>query len=152
VVLRAHLYNPPPALQKLYQSLDKQPCSDIAFNVRSPVRRSNRTRPIQKQTKLTEREIQSLTRDYQSGETISALAAKYNIHRCTVYAHIDREQVPRRQGKITRQQVEQAGRLYEQGLSLAKVGEHFNVDAHTIRDRIAKDGVAIRRRRGWPPR
>jgi len=99
--------------------------------------------------KLTEREIQRLVCDYQSGDTIKALSDRYRIHRTTVYEHLDREDIPRHQRGLTKEQIKLAGMLYEHGQSLAKLGARFNVDAQTVRNRIAEEGVTIRRRRGW---
>lgn len=148
VVLRGQISNPPRPWHTCVQLLAEEPLSETGSDVPSLVRSSDRTSAIQKQRRLTEREIEKLTSDYQSGMTIKRLSDRYRIHRTTVYEHLDRNGVPRRQRGLSPRQIQQAGVLYESGLSLAKVGARFNVDAQTVRDRIAEEGVQIRKRRG----
>jgi hypothetical protein len=81
--------------------------------------------------------------------TIKSLSDRYRIHRTTVYEHVDRQGVPRQQRGLGPRQIQEAAQLYESGLSLAKIGARFKVDAQTVRDRIAEEGVEIRKRRGW---
>lgn len=149
VVLRGQISNPPRSWHTCVQLLAEEPWSETDSAVPSLVRSSDRTSAIQKQRRLTEREIEKLTSDYQSGMTIKGLSDRYRIHRTTVYEHLDRSGVPRRQRGLTQVQVRDAAELYESGLSLAKIGARFSVDAQTVRVRIVEEGVQIRKRRGW---
>ncbi|MEA4944290.1 MAG: hypothetical protein VB080_07615 [Propionicimonas sp.] len=48
------------------------------------------------QTFLTPSEVDHLVADYEAGCGIQDLAEKYGIHRATVFAHLQRREVPRR--------------------------------------------------------
>src|SRR5437762_2729028 len=90
-------------------------------------------RPIQHH--LTDREIDQLVNDYQTGRTLADLAAVLGIHRRTVAAHLAARGIERRVNgrKMTDDDVREAARRYRAGDSLAKVALAFNVDAATIR-------------------
>lgn len=87
---------------------------------------------------------------YQAGSTIRELAARFNVNRTTVLAHVERAAIPRHSdhGKWDEAMLAEAESLYEQGHSLATIGEHFRVHATTVGTRLRRNGIPLRPRRG----
>jgi DNA-directed RNA polymerase specialized sigma24 family protein len=100
--------------------------------------------------KLPPVEVERLVMRYRAGATMGELAADFGIHRETVGLHLKRQQVEARLRPLTPEQTQEAALLYARGLSSAKVGEQLGCSADAVRHALAKAGVAIRPRRGWP--
>jgi DNA-binding CsgD family transcriptional regulator len=81
---------------------------------------------------------------------IGRLAARFNIHRTTVLAHLERNGVPRRRSgpKLSNEDVHEAAILYRDGLSLKAIGVRFLVAPDTIEKALRRVGVKVRPRRG----
>jgi hypothetical protein len=105
----------------------------------------------QTQIRLGPADIQRLIAAYADGSSVLQLAARFNIHRTTVLAHLERNGVPRRRSgpKLSDEDVDEAAVLYRDGLSLEVIGRHFLVAPDTIAKALRHVGVQIRPRRGW---
>ena len=156
VVLKGRLSNSSPQVRKLLDQLDGLPsksrpnCNERAFaGQREETGRSART--VQTQRRLTAEVIAQLAAAYQAGATVPELVNRFQVHRTTVLAHLERQGIPRRANrrKLTDEQVAEAARLYAASWSTARVGEQFNVSAETVRRYLRTAGVRIgERRRG----
>jgi hypothetical protein len=105
----------------------------------------------QTQIRLGPADIKRLIAAYADGNSVLQLAARFNIHRTTVLAHLERNVVPRRRSspKLSDGDVHQAAVLYCDGLSLKVIGVRFLVAPDTIGKALRRMGVKIRPRRGW---
>jgi len=85
----------------------------------------------------------------EAGNSVLQLAARFNIHRTTVLAHLERNGVPRRRSgpKLSDEDVHQAVVLYRDGLSLKAIGVRFLVAPDTIGKALRRVGVKLRPRR-----
>jgi DNA-binding CsgD family transcriptional regulator len=108
----------------------------------------------QTQIRLGPADIERLIAAYAEGNSVLQLAARFNIHRTTVLAHLDRNGVLRRRSgpKLSDEDAYEAAILYRDGLSLKAIGVRFLVAPDTIGKAIRRMGVKIRPRRGWPRR
>jgi hypothetical protein len=156
VALAARLSSPNPQVRKLLDRLaDHSPganshCTEHAFE-RQQADRGLTPNPLTVQTRLTVDAIDQLVADYRDGATVPQLADRFQVHRTTVSAHLQRHGVPRRANrrKLTDKQIAEAAKLYVAGWSTAKVGKQFNVSAETALQTLRKAGVPIRARNGW---
>ena len=95
--------------------------------------------------KLTPAERSKLAEEYRFGLSVLELARKYNTHRHTVAAHLEREGVAvRSQKKMTPRLVAAAKQLYQQGNSLTEVGKQLGVEASTVGKALKRAGVQLR--------
>ncbi len=100
----------------------------------------------QTQIRLGPADIERLIAASADGNSVLQLAARFNIHRTTVLAHLERNGVPRRRSgpKLSDDDVHEAAGLYRDGLSLKAIGVRFLVPPDTI-------GKALRRPVGRAP-
>ena len=105
------------------------------------------------QHRLSEGQVDQMIHLYRDGASIDGLARRYEVHRTTVMAHLERAGIARRRvvRKMPDQSVAEATAQYEQGASLAKLAGAFGVYERTITREFRRAGVAIRPRRGWRP-
>ena len=106
--------------------------------------------PRQRQRHLSPAQASDLVAAYQAGMKIRELAARFNVNRTTVLAHVERARVPRHSdhGKWDDTMLAEAASLYEQAHSLAAIGQRFGVHAKTVASRLRQAGVQRRPRRG----
>lgn len=114
----------------------------------SPEQRGRLSNPVLR--RLSDGEIQELTRSYSEGESIDALARRYDVHRTTVMSHLERSGVERHRlgRKMTDASVAEAVERYVDGASLAAVAPEFGVHARTLAREFRRAGVSVRARRG----
>lgn len=107
--------------------------------------------PVQR--RLSQAEIEQLVDQYRAGASIEMLARRYEVHRTTVMAHLERAGIARRRvvRKLTGQSVAVATAQYETGASLADVASAFGVHDRTLAREFHRTGVPIRPRRSWQP-
>ena len=88
---------------------------------------------------------------YRTGEGVGLLAARFDVHRTTVTAHLNRRAVKRHAvGKEwSKEELASAAELYAHGESLADVAARYSVDASTVARRFRRARIPIRPRRGW---
>ena len=117
----------------------------------SPEQKGRLSNPVQR--RLSETETDELIFSYGEGESIDALARRYELHRTTVIHHLDRAGIARRRvvRKMTDDSVDRAAARYGGGASLATVGQEFGVHERTLAREFRRSGVSIRPRLGWQP-
>jgi hypothetical protein len=105
----------------------------------------------QTQIRLGPADIEQLIAAYAEGNSVLQLAVRFNIHRTTVLAHLERNGVRRRRmgPKLSDEDVDEAAVLYRDGLSLKAIGHRFLVTPDTIGKALRRVDVEIRPRRGW---
>jgi transposase-like protein len=111
------------------------------------------THAVQRQTRLSEVERAQLVDDYLAGHSVSELASKFRLHRTTVLATLERQNVARRRTgtKLDPEAIQDAAARYRSGDSLATVADRFGVHPTTIANKLRAAGVPLRARRGWTP-
>ncbi|AGJ77173.1 hypothetical protein B6N38_05940 [Cutibacterium avidum] len=93
------------------------------------------------QTFLTPSEVDQLVADYEAGSGVQELAEKYGIHRATVFAHLQRREVPRRRPGLKEQEQAEAVRLSRGGMSMRAIGRRMGVDRKAVRVALVEAGV-----------
>jgi lambda repressor-like predicted transcriptional regulator len=101
--------------------------------------------------RLSAFESGNIANRFEAGETITALALEYKVHRCTIQNHLDRHGVKRSAPVpiLTTADITKAAELYATGFSTAEVGQKMGVNAKTISNHLKRAGYEVRRRRGW---
>ena len=101
--------------------------------------------------RLTDAEIKQMIQQYRAGASIETLVRRYEVHRTTVMAHLERagNARPRMVRKMTDQSVAVAAARYEAGASLPVVASAFGVHDRTLAREFRRAQVPIRPRRGW---
>lgn len=95
------------------------------------------------QTFLTPSEVDQLVGDYESGTGVQELASKYGIHRATVFAHLQRREVPRRRPGLSKQEQAETVRLSREGMSMRAIGRRMGVDRKAIRAALVEAGIVL---------
>ena len=93
---------------------------------------------LQKQTRLSEDEIQIVIKQYIGGMNINQLAKKYHCHRTTISQHLKNHGVEIRDLSIPDHFIDKAADLYCSGLSYSKIGKRLGFDGETIRKKLKK--------------
>lgn len=93
------------------------------------------------QTFLTPSEVDHLVADYEAGCGIQDLAEKYGIHRATVFAHLQRREVPRRRPGLDEQEQAEAVRLLREGVSMRAIGRRIGVDRRAVPVALVQAGA-----------
>lgn len=99
--------------------------------------------------RLREDEIAALASYYRSGVAVADIAKQYGIHRATVTAIVERNQIGLRTRGLSEAQVLQAIAEYQSGDSLRTLGERYGVHPSTINHTLQRHGVSLRKRNGW---
>jgi response regulator of citrate/malate metabolism len=95
--------------------------------------------------RLTTSQVAELITAYVAGDSITALATCYGVHRDTVRRYLDVAGKTRPTPKpISPEQVTQAIELYGQGLTLKRVGGELGFTSETIRKYLHRSGVEVR--------
>lgn len=96
---------------------------------------------------LSEAQVEDLVATYRAGATVQGLARQFAVHRTTVMAVLDRQQVQRRvQGRVlSGEEIERACQLYHDGLNLRAVGAELGADYRVVRRGLLAAGVRLRR-------
>ena len=131
---------------------DPQRLLDATFGMKTEDRACPRqTRSLQRQRRLSAQEASKLGDRYREGATVNELAQEFRIHRTTVLAQLERQDVKRRSSvrRLTDADVANAALSYKQGMSLKVVGAMFGVNAETLRREFRKANVPVRQRNGW---
>jgi hypothetical protein len=102
--------------------------------VHSELRSAAPREPKRHPKQLCPDQIDELVAGYQSGITAKALAAKFDIHRGTVAAHLERRGIPRpRINLLTPEHVEEANDLRLHGLGYAMIAARLGVSSMASR-------------------
>jgi lambda repressor-like predicted transcriptional regulator len=144
VDLTGQLSNPQPQLRHVLHQ-DIPALGDPPNDEVRPSKPTERPR-FHTQRRLKQSEITALVEGYQSGRSVTEMAAAGGVHRTTVTAHLhERGVVMRGVGQID---LADAVRLYEQGWSSRQLGEKFGVSANTVLRSLRRTGATIRPPRG----
>lgn len=92
-------------------------------------------------TFLTPAEVDQLVGDYEAGSGVQELASKYGVHRATVFAHLQRHEVPRRRPGLNEQEQAEAVHLSREGMSMRAIGRQMGVDRKAVRAVLINAGV-----------
>lgn len=114
-----------------------------------PPERSKPRTPKRVCKKLSPEDIRQLVEAYRSGQLVEQIANDLAIDQWTVQKHARRAALPRRSPRLGPRQLEEARDLYESGRSLKWLGTHFNVSPETVRAAFIRNGIRLRKRRGW---
>ncbi len=98
----------------------------------------------QQQRRLTAAQIAELVIEYQSGDDMNVLAARWNLHRTTVAGHLTQAGVSTRRQGIPATRVYEAARLYGEGWSCARLAERYDCVDETVRQTLKRAGVKLR--------
>ena len=98
----------------------------------------------QRQRRLNDTEVSDLLIEFAAGSTLPELATRFQVHRRTVAAILDRQGVKRRYNLLGDEEIARARQLYEQGLSLVDVGSSLGVSAGTAHSALRAAGVKTR--------
>ena len=106
-------------------------------------------RPLRRRTiRLNGLQVSRLVNTYQSGASVSGLAAEYGVNRSTVSLRLKEEGVIMRLRTPDYNSIEDMVRLYISGLSLARVGTLLGVSARTVQRHLETQGVRTRDTQG----
>jgi site-specific DNA recombinase len=101
-------------------------------------------RTIRRQRRLSQEQVHELIDSYRLGICVNDLAAQFEIHRSTVFDHVNRAGIRRRYPAIGPREVEEAAELYRTGQSLRAIGIHFGVHASTVGQYLVRAGIKLR--------
>lgn len=90
---------------------------------------------------LTPAEVDQLVGDYEAGSGVQELAKRYGIHRATVFAHLQRREVPRRRPGLSDHEQAEAVRLSRDGMSMRAIGRQMGVDREAVRRALVEAGL-----------
>jgi hypothetical protein len=93
---------------------------------------------------LSALDVAALVDGYVAGATVYELAARFELHRVTVSAHLHRQGVVMRRRGLDPGRVNEAARLYAGGWSVARVGARLDVDGGTVWATLRARGVRMR--------
>ena len=120
-------------------AVSRRPQDTAPKDDRGPVVRTVETA----QTFLTAAEVDALVGDYLAGMSVKALAEGYGIHRATVFAHLQRREVPRRRPGLNDQEQAEAVRLSREGMSMRAIGRRMGVDRKAVRAALVEAGLIL---------
>jgi hypothetical protein len=95
-----------------------------------------RSRQIQR--RLTVEWIEQLVREYEAGDDMTALAARWGIHRTTVAGHLARVGVVLRRQGVQGNRPREAARLYGKGWSCQRLAEGYGCHSETVRQALTR--------------
>jgi hypothetical protein len=114
-----------------------------------PARRQKRARTVpgrihSVRKRLGPDVIRQLVRDYEAGESTTALTQSYALGKGTVLRILEDNNVKMRGQGISDGQLAEALRLYNNGWALQQVGGHFDCTAETVRQALMVAGIPLR--------
>ena len=101
-------------------------------------------KPRQAQRRLTAEQVDQLVAEYQAGDDMTVLAARWRLHRTTVAEHLRRAGTELRRQGVPADRMDEAKRLYGQGLSLQRLAGRYDCDDETVRKALRRYGVKLR--------
>ncbi|QOL36398.1 hypothetical protein [Bifidobacterium subtile] len=82
--------------------------------------------------------------DYERGDAVKDIAARYGIHRVRVTEILGRAEVPTRRYGLPEQVRKEAARLYTQGLGIRAVADRLGISYEGARAGIVGCGSVLR--------
>lgn len=102
--------------------------------------------PAKSQTRLTHERRLELVADYEAGNPVRAIAAKYGGHRGTIPTLVLRSGGLLKTPGLNEEGRARAAALYIEGLSLHEVAERLGLDPKTVRNAVVAQGGSLRPR------
>jgi hypothetical protein len=96
---------------------------------------------------LSPAELDDLVRCWDAGTGVVKLAARFGIHRHTVWKHLRARGIDTTE-KLSPEDLIDAAKLYRVGWSLARLAERYSISDCTVRARLLGVGVTMRKRKG----
>ena len=147
VDLRSCFSNPRRPLRSLISRVLKgsrrpsgRPIASARPDERGPVRRNS----VQSQTRLNASNRAELLAGYAAGVPVRELAARFGIHRATIWEAATAAGIERGKADLSDEVREQANRLYAEGMSLAHVARHLRISYEVARSAVVVSGGTIR--------
>lgn len=72
---------------------------------------------------------------------VQELASKYAVHRATVFAHLQRREVPRRRPGLNEQEQAEVVRLSREGMSMRAIRRRMGVDRKAVHVALVQAGA-----------
>lgn len=95
-------------------------------------------RQRQAQRRLTPEQMAQLAAEYEAGDSMKALAARWQLHRTTVAEHLRRAGVKLRRLGIPPERVVEVAQLYVEGWSCQRLAERYGCDDETVRQALKR--------------
>ncbi|WP_422678575.1 helix-turn-helix domain-containing protein [Bifidobacterium mongoliense] len=112
----------------------------VRTDVRGPVAKNS----SQSQTRLSFPNRAKVVADYERGDAVKDIAARYGIHRATVTEILRRAEVPARRYGLAEQIREEAAHLYTQGMGIRDVAKRLGISYDGARAGIVAYGAVLR--------
>jgi site-specific DNA recombinase len=102
--------------------------------------------PAKSQTRLTLERRLELVADYEAGNPVRAIAAKYGVHRGTIPTLVLRSGGLLKTRGLNGEDRARAAALYIEGHTLHEVAERLGIDPKTVRNAVVAQGGSLRPR------
>lgn len=97
------------------------------------------------QVRLTTEQVDELVDAYQAGASWSELSVQFGIGKTTVWAHLRRQEVPKRKfHKLHGAEFDKLVERYAAGVSMRSLAEEFGVSREAVRSALVDAGVEVR--------
>jgi DNA-directed RNA polymerase specialized sigma24 family protein len=108
------------------------------------VKRAKPKKPRQAQRRLLAEQVGQLVREYEAGDDMTVLAARWELHRTAVAGHLRRAGGALRRQGAPAERLAEAVRLYGEGWSCQRLAERYGCDDETVRQALKRAGVRMR--------
>jgi transposase len=98
----------------------------------------------QSQTRLSFPNRAKVVADYERGDAVKDIAARYGVHRATVTEVLRRAEAPVRRYGLPEPVREEAARLYTQGLGIRAVADRLGISYEGAHAGIVAHGAVLR--------
>lgn len=102
--------------------------------------------PAKSQTRLTPERRLELVADYEAGNPVRTIAAKYGVHRGTIPTLVLRSGGLLKTPGLNDEDRARAAALYIEGHTLHEVAERLGIDPKTVRNAVVAQGGNLRPR------
>lgn len=145
--LRSCFSNPRRPLRSLISRVlkgSRRPAGRPTVSARPDERGPVRKNSVQSQTRLNASNRAELLAGYAAGVPVRELAARFGIHRATIWEAATAAGVVRGKAELSDEVREQANRLYAEGMSLAHVAKRLRISNEVARSAVIASGGTIR--------
>ena len=99
---------------------------------------------VKSQTRLNASNRAELLAEYAAGMPVRELAARFGVHRSTVWEAAAATGIERGKTELSDEVCQQANRLYSKGISLTRVAMRLGISYLTVRSAVIAGGGTIR--------
>jgi DNA-directed RNA polymerase specialized sigma24 family protein len=107
--------------------------------------RKQSPRRRQAQRRLTTKQAQRLTAEYENGASMKELAKRWSLHRTTVAAQLRQAGIRLRRQGIPDALLDEVIQRYDEGWSCQQLAKHYECDAETVRQKLKRAGLTLRK-------